>query len=350
MPNTEDRQAANQNILIWLPWPMGDAVACTPALRAIRSHFSSAKISFFANKVVRQTLSPCEFNDRWLEQDSDCPFAIAKMLKTYNFTHAVLFKNSFASALAVFLARIPVRIGYARDVRALFLTDRLRPPKISTTKFKPLPMIDYYLAVASWLGADSDNRKTELSVDRQQFEPLKANLPQIEETDGPVIVLVPGGAFGPSKRWPAERFARLADWLIKSYNAAVIVSVSDAAKEMRIAGKICSLAGDNPKLVNLAQKPVTICQLKALFSTADLVITNDTGPRHIAIALKRKVITLFGPNNPDWTDTDYENEIKIIGGAPCAPCDKPVCKKSSHLCMEAITVEMVCQAVQKLVN
>jgi heptosyltransferase-2 len=83
---------------------------------------------------------------------------------------------------------------------------------------------------------------------------------------------------------------------------------------------------------------------------ADLVISNDTGPRHIAIALKRKVITLFGPNDPAWTDTGYENEIKIVGDAPCAPCTKPVCKMSEHLCMQAITVDMVCNAAEKLLK
>ena len=80
------------------------------------------------------------------------------------------------------------------------------------------------------------------------------------------------------------------------------------------------------------------------------MITNDTGPRHIAIAFGRRVITLFGPNNPGWTETGSENEIQIIGEAACAPCDKPVCKKSEHLCMEAITVEMVCEAAEKLLE
>ncbi|NIT23694.1 MAG: hypothetical protein GTN53_14430, partial [Candidatus Aminicenantes bacterium] len=71
--------------------------------------------------------------------------------------------------------------------------------------------------------------------------------------------------------------------------------------------------------------PLSLGELKALFSIADLVISNDTGPRHIAIALGRKVVTLFGPNNPIWTNTNYENEIQIIGNVHCAPCSKPKC-------------------------
>jgi len=117
---------------------------------------------------------------------------------------------------------------------------------------------------------------------------------------------------------------------------------------MQIAKQICR--SSNHKLINLAETPITPGQLKSLFSIADLVITNDTGPRHIAIALQRKIITLFGPNDPAWTDTGCESESKIIGDAPCAPCARPVCREKQHFCMQAITVEMVCNAAKKLLE
>jgi heptosyltransferase-2 len=139
-------QDKKHEILVWLPSPMGDAILCTPALRAIRRHFKSARISFFARPAVREVLSPSSFNDIWLEQRSNNPFAIAKMFRQQKFTHAILFKNSFASALAVFLAKIPSRVGYAREGRSLLLTDKLYPPKLRSGKFKPISMMDYYLA------------------------------------------------------------------------------------------------------------------------------------------------------------------------------------------------------------
>jgi hypothetical protein len=160
--------------------------------------------------------------------------------------------------------------------------------------------------------------------------------------------MVPGGAFGPSKCWPSERFAQTANWLTTNYGATIVVSVSSDVAEKKIADEICT--SSKHRIINLAEKPVTVGELKTLFAIVDLVITNDTGPRHIAIALGRKVITLFGPNNPAWTETGYENEIKIVGKAPCAPCEEPVCKKQQHLCMEAITVEMVRDAVAKLLE
>ena len=335
-------------ILVWLPSPMGDAILCTPALRAIRKHFKSCKISFFAEPVVREVLSPSSFNDEWLEQQNKSPLGIAKKLKEHKLTHAILLKNSFASALTVFLAGIPLRIGYSREGRGFLLTDKLYPPKLNDGKFKPLSMIDYYLALASWLGADTADRSLELLIDAQDEQRLCGKLPQVLNLNSPVVVIVPGGAFGPSKCWASERFAQTTDWLITNYNATVVISVASNPLERQIAKEICN--SSRHKLINLAEMSVSPGELKAFFSIVDLVISNDTGPRHIAIALGRKVITLFGPNNPAWTDTGYENEIKIVGDAPCAPCSKPICKEPEHLCMQAITVEMVCDAARKLLG
>jgi len=352
-------QETGNEILAWLPSPLGDAVLCTPALRAIRQYFKSSEITFFGNPFVRGILSPSSLNNRWLEQRTKNPFAIAKMLQGHKFTHAILFKNSFASALAVFLAGIPSRIGYARDRRGFLLTEKLYPPKLPDGKLKPISMIDYYLAVASRLGADTTDKNLELSIQQQDREKIKTKLPQVAQSQGPVVIIVPGAAAGPSKRWFSERFAQTADWLITNYNATVLISVAPTPVEKRIAKEICESSrlsmqtqqnGIDNKIVNLADNPVSFGELKALFEAADLVISNDTGPRHIAIALRRKIISLLGPNNPDWTDLGYENEIRIIGSAPCAPCDRPVCRKSEHLCMQSITVEMVCDAAKKLLG
>ncbi|MFH1369833.1 MAG: lipopolysaccharide heptosyltransferase II [Planctomycetota bacterium] len=333
------------NILVWLPSPMGDAILCVPALRAIRKCFDSSKITFLGSSVVRQVLSPSRFADTWLEQSDAGILATAKMLRKNSFTRAILFKNSFGSALACFLAGIPVRVGYAREGRGILLTERLNPPRLSSGDYKPISMVDYYLAIASWLGADAQDRRIELSVEPKDTETVKVKLPQLFSRQGHLVILVPGAAAGSSKRWPAERFAKLADWLATNYNATVVLSIAPNPEEKQIAEKIVNAASH--KLVNLGDTPVSLGELKALYADADLVIGNDTGPRHIAIALKRKVITLVGPNNPEWTDPGFDDEVFIEGEAPCAPCDKPICKQTSHFCMEAITVEMVCRAAVK---
>jgi len=335
-------------ILVWLPSPMGDAILSTPALRAIRSHFKNSKITFYGNKVVHKILSPGKFNDAWLQQHNKNIFKTSAVLKQQHFSLAILFKNSFASALDCFLARIPARIGYAREARSLFLTEKIIPPRLPDGKFKPASMLDYYLTIAHCLGCQTKDRSLELLIDPQDIIAIKDKFPFLNSKSGPVVIIVPGGAFGPSKCWPSERFAQTIDRLVSKYKATAIISVSQSAAEKRIASEICA-AGKN-KPVNLSDSPLTIGQLKELFSLADLVITNDTGPRHIAIAFKRNIITLFGPNDPAWTESDWQNEIKIVGKAPCAPCMKPVCKEKQHYCMEDITVDAVCNAADKFLT
>jgi heptosyltransferase-2 len=336
------------NILVWLPSPMGDAILCTPALRAIRRRFDSADMTFFGSSVVREALSPSGFTDSWIEQNGGGVFVTAKMLRNRNFSQVILFKNSFGSALTSFLAGIPVRVGYAREGRGCLLTGRLKPPTLSSGDYKPVSMVDYYLAVASWLGADVSDRSIELSYEPKDAEAVRVKLPLVFNRQGPLVILVPGAAAGTSKRWPTQRFAELAEWLIENYDAAIVLSVAPNPDEKQVAEQIVEATPH--KLVNLGDTPITLGELKALYSTADLAICNDTGPRHIAIGLKRKVITLVGPNNPQWTDSGYRDEIFIKGNAPCAPCDKPVCRQTSHFCMDAITVEMVFQAAAKVLD
>jgi len=334
-----------EKILVWLPSPLGDAISCTPALRAIRSRFKSSQIYFLAEKTLRDILSPNDFNDEWIDTSEGNIFTLAFRLRRYNLSAVILFKNSFGSALTASMAGIEKRIGYARDGRSSLLTERINPQKNTDGSFKPVTMIDYYLTIAEHLGCDTDNRQTELLIDQTHRQGLSCKLPELFSDKSPLVVLVPGGAFGPSKCWPGERFAETADRLIDDYGAKVFVSVAPNDAERQIAERICQQA--RHKLYTLTQTALTMGELKSLFSQADLVITNDTGPRHIAIALGRKVITIFGPNNPQWTQTGYPDEVQIIGKGDCVPCERPRCTQQKHICMESISVDMVYDSAKK---
>ncbi len=321
---------------------------CTPSLRALRRTFAGSPVTFCASTVVRQVLSPTNLCDQWIEQTGSSPFAAAQALHPGRFTDAILMKNSFGSALACRLAGIPRRIGYARQCRGFLLSDRLYPLRDGQGRFRPQSMVDYYLFIARALGASGEDRSLELEINPEDRDRLLERLPEIRQAIGPVLVIVPGGAFGPSKCWPPDRFARTADWLIEQYRATVAISVSPSKEERLIADRI--LEHSRHSLIHLGRRPLTLGQLKALLARADLVITNDTGPRHMAIALRRKVITLFGPNDPAWTETDWPDEVKLIGKAPCAPCQRPTCKAARLYCMESIGLEDVCQAAEKVLG
>ncbi len=335
-----------QRTAVWLPSPLGDAVMATPALKAIREHLSSAEIYFVASSGVRSFLSPSRYNDEWIEIAGGNPFRNAAVLRKHSIDSIVLMKNSFSCALAVFLAGIDKRVGYARDGRGFLLTDRLFPAKDEKGRFRPGPMIDYYLALAEKIGAEPVEKTMSLEVDPQAAEQAAQKLTFLGSSAGPLVILVPGGAFGPSKLWPGERFAAVADVLIEKYSATVIVSVAPNEAERAIADEICSKA--EHKIFSLADNPLKPGLLKALFARADLVVSNDTGPRHIAVALGRRIITLFGPNNPEWTVLNYPDEIMIRGSGPCVPCDKPKCEADEHCCMLSITPEMVLEKAEQM--
>ena len=336
-----------RKILIRLPSPLGDAILATPALRAIRKQYPDAEITFLANRSVRQVLSPSGFCDKWMELEGEF-FRQAFKLRCRNFTDAVIFKNSFGSALEVFLAGVKRRVGYARQGRGFLLTDKIRPLRDEDGSFKPAPMVDYYLKLAESIGCDTSDRTVELTVSEEELGDLDSDLGRYLDSERPLAVLVPGGANGPSKCWQAERFGKTARELKEKYGANVLVSVAPCQPEMETAESICSIA--EGAAVNLGEYGLSLGKLKAVFSKADLVITNDTGPRHIAIALGKKVITMFGPNNPEWTQTGYKDEIQIVGEAECVPCTRPECYRERHFCMESITVDKVMSAVEKMIG
>jgi len=323
---------------------MGDAVLCTPALKAIREAFPSARISYYGNEVVQAVLESGPFHDAWVSQRRS--FSLVTAFRQQRFSQVILFKNSFHSALICWLARIPVRAGYAREARACLLTHRLRPARLPNGAFKPASMVDYYLALAQHLGYTPGTRIPLLSVAPEDQCAIDAKFPQFSHAHEPLVVLIPGGAFGPSKLWPARYYAQCADYLIEKHQAQVVISVSPDPAELEIAGQITQASRHS--LVNLGEMPVSLGQLKALIGRADLVISNDTGPRHIAIALGRKVITLFGPNDPAWTDTGYEHEKQVMAEGSCTCCQKPHCKNPDSFCMETIAVDHVCHIADKM--
>lgn len=339
-------QNESKNILIWLPSPLGDAILSTPALSAFRSHYAGATITFLASPAVKAFLEPSPFCDQWIEHKGSFTTLI-KELRARRFDTAISLKNSFGSALSVFLAGIPRRIGYSRDGRGIFLTHTLKPEK-QNRDYKPVSIVDYYLNLAKLVGAENPERKLSIELTERDREVFSITFPEARKSSGPLIILVPGGAFGPSKLWPPERFGELADKLYDRYKACVVLSVAPTRQEIDIADQI-QLSATYP-LLSLSTRPLKPGPLKAMFEKADLVIANDTGPRHIAAALGKKIITLFGPNNPAWTRTDYPHEIKIIGQADCLPCDKPRCHQKTHTCMLSITVDQVLEAVQKLLG
>jgi len=313
-------------LLVVLPSWVGDVVMATPTLRIIRKLKPEAHISYLVRSYVKPIIDAAPWYDRLVtirprragaSQGSDrrrTTAALTTRLRRGHFDTAVLLPNSFRTALIVKLAGIDRRIGYDRDGRGLLLTDRLLPVR-DRGRFVPTPMIDYYLGLAQYLGAENPPRRMQLftrEADDRRAEQLLASA-GVAQAHSPVVMLTPGAANkGDAKLWPAERFAAAADHLVEKHNAVVLLSGAPA--ERPILDTIHRTA--KHKLIDLPRLGSDLAMLKSLVRACDLMITNDTGPRHIAAALNVPVISLFGPTDPAWTQLDAPSEHILQSKAP----------------------------------
>ena len=343
---------APQRMLIVLPNWLGDTVMATPTLRALRQKFPQTYIAYLGRSAPLAVLADAPWSDATIELPAAGTgqyrrqfFPLVQRLTRERFDCVLLLPNSFSSALLVFLAWIPQRIGYDRDGRGMFLTDQLLPAK-SNGRFVPGPMIQYYLALAGYLGASQLDTAMELFTSDVDETALDRLLPEWGlDSDREILVLHPGGGFGPSKRWPPERFARVADVLAERFDLAVAISAGPAEHD------VAQAVQDSMKrpAVNLARKNISIGQLKVLLRRSRLLISNDTGPRHFAVAFGIPVVAIFGSTDPAWTDTFFDGERIVRAQVDCGPCQKKTCKQD-HRCMEMITPDMVLDPAVELLQ
>lgn len=300
-------------LLVVCPNWVGDAVMATPALRLIREGLPGAFIGGFMRPGIDQVLADGGFFDEiHVERAGGVmgpKFAAAK-LRPRGYDTALLLTNSFRTALTARIAGIPRRIGYDRDGRGLLLTDRLALPtrpglRLGQARFAVLPAVDAYWHMASALldpeapqHAMPETASLELGTsDRDEAaasELLESLVPQAERC----AILIPGGSKS-EKRWPADRFAALAVHLRDRHGLAVLASGSPAEAEVLDA---VSAGGAATPLI-----APSLGVLKAVIRRASLLVTNDTGPRHIALAFGVPTVSLFGPTDHRWT---------IVPGAP----------------------------------
>jgi heptosyltransferase-2 len=329
----------------------------TPALRALHRRYPRATIAYVGRGVALQVLAGTDRADLAIEQVPRSSgrlrslWATAQRIRKLRAEMTLLLPNSFHAALLARLGGCRGIIGYDRDGRGLLLDRRLRPARGPDGAFLPAPMIDYYNALAIEAGCDPPETRMELPLtDRAEQEARdlwdKAGM---EGRTGPAVILNPGGAFGPSKMWPAERYAALADALIDRCQARIILNA--APNEKSIALRVEAAMTHRPT-ISFARRDNSLPLLRSLVRRCDLMVTNDTGARHFGVALGLDVVTLFGSTDPRWTDLYYDRERMIRVDLPCSPCQKKICPLPAgpryHKCMEDIDVEQVLDACLEL--
>ena len=352
--------APPSRVLVVQPSWVGDAVMATPTLRAIRELYPAAHISYLLRRYVKGLYGGIPWADQLITYRTDKTrgrtgkgtFDLAGRLRAGRFDLAVLLPNSFKTALVCKMAAIPRVLGYERDGRGFLLTDRLIPHK-HAGKFVPSPIIDSYLSLARYLGSPTRDLRMELFVtdaDRRAGAAVLAACGLDPDVDRPaaigrppLVVLNPGAQFGAAKLWTPQGFAALSDRLVDDLGATVLLSA--APKERAIVEAIRSHL--RRPAVDLSAAGLTLGSLKDVVRRCDLMVTNDTGPRHVAAALGVPVVTVFGPTHPEWTDIYYAKERQVSIPVFCGPCQKKVCPLD-HRCMTGVTPDMVYAAALQL--
>jgi heptosyltransferase-2 len=339
-------------LAVFLPNWVGDAVMATPALRALREHFAGARIVGVLRPYVAGALEGCPWLDEWQFLDRHGPWshrwpAVAQRLRQYSADIAILFPNSFRSALVAWLGKCRERIGFVRQGRGPLLTYRLAPICDAAGRLIPTPVIYAYNRLAQAAGCPRpsyrmelfttprDEAAAELVWERSRFYHYRE-----------VICLNPGAAFGSAKCWPVEHFAALARALAQKRGSGLLVLCGPGERDM--ARQIVGLAA-HPAVHALSDYRLSLGLTKACIRRCDLLVTTDSGPRHFAAAFDRPVVTLFGPTHIAWTETYHPRALHLQQPVPCGPCQLRVCPLD-HRCMRQLVPAEVVRVVEDLLQ
>jgi heptosyltransferase-2 len=351
-----------EKILVVQPNWVGDAVMATPTLRALRELYPAAHISYLMRRYVKQLYGGIPWADQIITlrtgrthtKTGKSILDLSARLRAARFDLAVLLPNSFKSALICKMAKIPRVVGYERDGRGFLLTDKLLPVK-DRGKFIPVPIIKTYMGLAHYLGSPSRDLHMQLFVTEPEKRAgqevlvrcgLSADIHRPATTgEAPLVILNPGAQYGAAKCWRPEYFAELADKLIDDQGATVLISGAPREKVIIESIKRCM----RHAALDLSNKGMSLGALKEIIRRCDLMVTNDTGPRHIAAAFNVPVVTVFGPTHPEWTEINFEKERKVAVKVFCGPCQKKVCPLD-HRCMTGVTPAMVHLAAMQLLG
>jgi heptosyltransferase-2 len=346
---------------------LGDAVMATPALARLREALPNTHLTL---------LTPAKLADLWqhhpaLDAVLAVPtertlFQVARELRDRNFDAGLVLPNSPRSALELWLARIPRRIGGAAPWRNVFLTEVVAPRPRATPMHKrsdreirrltsaapaPLPpaepkptdatahQLHHYLHLAAALGANPAPLAPHLEVVPAELAALRARFDLSSSRSW--LGLNPGAEYGPAKRWPRDRFAAVAREVAAwpGWGVVLFGGAGDAALANEIASAIRLPA---IAVRNLAGR-TSLRELVAALAVCRVVVTNDTGPMHLAAAVGTPVIALFGSTSPELTGPGLPGDPRhrvVRTRVPCAPCFRRVCPIDFR-CLNRLEAEAV---------
>ena len=322
-------------MLVVAPSWIGDTIIAQPLLMLLKQREPGVRIEVLApawsapllsrmpevSAVIENPFAHGEFN--WRKRR-----ALGRRLSSADYSRAYVLPNSWKSALIPFFARIPERIGYRGEARYGLLNRRLRLDATALPR-----LVERYAALAGPLPAMTPQPSLLSSPGQQAAVREALGLsPGARPT-----VFCPGAEFGPAKRWPARHFAALACRLA---SADFPVWLVGSAKDHAVGEEIVHLAGRKANVLNLCGRS-TLEQAIDLIASARLVVSNDSGLMHVAAALDRPLLALYGSSSPNYTPPLSARAKILSRGLPCSPCFKRECPLGHLDCLDGLSSEQV---------
>lgn len=362
---------------------LGDAVMTTPALVRLREALPGTHITLLTHEKLADLWAQHPAVDAVVTFGAkDNIFTVGSRLRAERFDAALLLPNSARAALEVALARIPRRIGYSGGGRGWLLTNSIaRRSEIFSMRKRdeteileligggvairgaeattPSHHIHHYLHLVTALGAKPEPIAPRIEVTGTEVDDALRRLAPSPKSNhpAPLFGLVPGAEYGPAKRWPRERFVEAAieihrrthcRWLLFGGKADAELCAHIADEAARRIGTSTSIEHPASTFVNLAGR-TTLRELCALLRACRVVLTNDTGPMHLAAAVGTPVVALFGSTSPELTAPGLPGDTRhqlLRAGSPCSPCFLRECPIDFR-CMTGIQVTQVVESVAR---
>lgn len=344
------RESKYKRILVVRTDRIGDVLISTPVIKVLRDHYPMSYIAMMVTPYTKDLVDGNPYLDEVIIFDKDkrdrgllATIAFSKKLKKRGFDVVIILHPTVRIHLVCFLAGIKERIGYDRKA-PYFLTATIRHTKQEGLRHE----VEYNFDLLKSLGIDE--------VDRQLYMPIKKSSEQFVEellketgiASHDKIVAVNPAASCISRRWPVQKFSQVIDRLGALYRVKVLL-VADSI-HCSICEELLKLTTYKP--INLSGR-LNLSQLASLFERCALVISNDSGPVHLSVAVGTPVISIFGRNQPGLSPQRWgplgKSDVALHKKTECSPCLAHNCIHHFK-CLEAITVEEVLSYADRILG
>ena len=330
-------------ILLIKPSSFGDIVHCLPVLAALKHHWPNAEVDWAVKREWAGLLTGHPMLRRVVFFPGTALEGVRswQTLRRDDYDMVIDLQGLFRSGLYAALTGCPVRVGFddSREGSSWFYSRRI---KVSNDA---VHAVDRCLDLVRQIGVKTAPTPAFPVPDGKQEQEWVDDLWRRNQIrDGEAVCIIHPSARWPTKRWPAERFAQLADGLIARERMRIMIvgSGSEASQIEQMSRQMSQPA------INLAGE-TELLQLAALLRRANLLVSNDSGPMHLAAAVGTPVVAIFGPTDPSRVGPYGDGHVVLRKEIDCSRCTRRACIRDA-LCMKAIGVSDVFEAVRAVVN